>query len=104
MLEKAVRVLGGEKAALGCGHVAPDIIENIASDLFEKRFARDLKRLEIGDRQLRLVIKHFFKMRHVPEGIDGVPVKAAAEMIVHSAGRHFAEGEKIHLERVFAAG
>ncbi len=42
-------------------------------------------------------------MRHVPEGIDRVAVKAAAEMIVHSAGRHFAERKKIHLERMLAA-
>ena len=40
----------------------------------------------------------------MPEGIDRVAVKAATQMIVHSARRHLAEREKIHLERVFAAG
>ena len=62
-----------------------------------------MKRFEIGDRQLRLIIKHFFEMRHMPESIDRVTVKPAAQMIVHSTRCHFAEREKIHLERMLAA-
>src|SRR5947209_3690793 len=42
-------------------------------------------------------------MRHVPEGIDGVAVKAATQMIVDSARRHLAKGKEIHLEGLFAA-
>ena len=41
-------------------------------------------------------------MRHVPIGIDRVTVKAAAQVIVHSARHHFAKREEIHLERVLA--
>ena len=80
-----------------------DVVEYVSRDFFEERLACDLKRFEVSDRQLRLVIKHFFEMRHVPEGIHRVPVKAAAQVIVHSAGRHFAERKEIHLERVLAA-
>ena len=66
---------------------------------FEFRFARDLKSVEIGDRQLRLVVEHFFEMRHVPEGIDRVAMKPAAEMIVHSARRHFAQRDQAIAKR-----
>src|SRR5664279_1650450 len=100
----AVGILGGEKSAFLRGHVAADVIENIPGDRLEKRIARDLKRFEIRDGQLRLVIEHFFEMWDMPEAIHGVAVKAAAQMIVYSSGRHLAECEKIHFERVFAAG
>src|SRR5450432_3897846 len=79
VLENAVGILRGEESAFLRGHVTPDVIENIASDCFEERFARDLKRLQVSDRQLRLVIKHFFEMRDVPERVDLVTVKRAAE-------------------------
>ena len=34
MFEKAVGVLGGIKSAAFIGHVAPDVIENVARDRF----------------------------------------------------------------------
>ena len=49
------------------GHVAMDVIEDIARDCFEEWIARDLKRVEISVSELRLVVKHFLEMRHVPE-------------------------------------
>src|ERR1700730_346590 len=39
-------------------------------------------------------------MRHVPVTIDRVAMKSAADMIVHSAGGHFAQREEIHFKRV----
>ena len=67
-----------------------DVIENVARDGFEMPTRGNLKCVEISDRQLRLIIKHLFEMRHVPVTIDRVTMKAAAEMIVHSTRRHFA--------------
>ena len=97
-----VGIFGGEEPPVSRRHVAPHVVEDTAGDSFEKRLARDLKCFEISHGQLRLVIKHFFEMRHVPVGIDRVTVKSAADVIVHSARRHFAQGEQIHLERVLA--
>jgi hypothetical protein len=62
-----------------------------------------LESFEIGDGKLRLVVEHFFEMRHVPVAIDRITVEAAAQMVVHATRRHFAEREEIHLERMSAA-
>src|SRR5467141_2249094 len=43
-------------------------------------------------------------MRHVPVTIDRVTMEAAADMIVHPAGRHFAQRPQSHFERVLAGG
>src|SRR6266403_4477080 len=94
----AVRILGRKETALLRGHVAPDVIERIARDLFEERFASDLERIEIRGGELGLIVEHFFEMRDVPVGIDGIAVEPAAQMIMHSAGRHLAQSEKIHLQ------
>ena len=102
MCDEAVRVFRGIESALRRRHIAAHIIEHIPRDAFEKRIARDLKSIEIRDRQLRLIVEHFFEMRHVPKGIHRVARKPAAEMIVHAARRHLAQGEQIHLERVLS--
>ena len=90
-----------ESAFLRC-HVARDVIENVARDGFVLPISGNLKCIEIGDGQLRLIVKHLFEMRHVPETVDRVAMKAAAELIVHSARRHFAQRKQSHLERCFA--
>src|SRR5439155_4363449 len=99
----AVGIFGGKKSAFLRGHVAADVIENVAGDCFILPISRDLVSVEIRDGELRLVIKHFFKVRHVPVTIDGVAVKATADVIVHAAGGHFAQGESRHFERLFAS-
>src|ERR1700682_5276594 len=64
----------------------------------EVRVVRNLKRVKISDRELRLVVEHLFEVRHVPVAIDRVAMKTAAELIVHSAGGHFAQRDEIHFE------
>src|SRR4051794_25307215 len=98
-----VGVFGGEKNTVFRGHVAAGVIQRIARDLLEQRLPRNLKRLEISDSELGLVIEHFFEMRDVPVGVDGIAMESAAEMIVHSAPGHFSKRENIHLQRVLAA-
>ena len=96
-LGQAVGVLGGIEAALGTGQIVLDVLEDVAGHFCEGFFAR----LLIG-RQVRLastgawIIEHFFEVRHVPFGIDGVAVEAAAEVIVHAARGHFAQGVDGH--------
>src|SRR5205085_10308058 len=98
-----VGIFGGKKSAALRGHIAADIVERVTSDFFENRRASDLKRLEIGDGELGLVVEHFFEMGHVPVSVHGIAMKSASEMIVHPASRHFAQGEEVHLQGVFAA-
>src|SRR5204863_511380 len=117
----AVGVLGGEKAAFFRRHVASDVIEDVARNCFELdphrrfrvrlslagerievRIARNLYCVEISVGELRLIVKHFLEVRHVPVTINRVTVKSAANVIVHSACSHFAEREQRHIESVFA--
>src|SRR5437667_6069848 len=62
----------------------------------------DLEGVKIGDGELRLVVKHFLEVRHVPVTINRVTMKPAADVIVHSASSHFAQREQRHVESVFA--
>ena len=96
-----IGIFRGEKSATWRGHIALDIIKNIPRDRFKYRFTRNLKSLQICDRQLRLVIKHFFEMRNVPVTVDRVTMKPTAEMIVNSTGCHFAQGKQAHPQRLF---
>ena len=75
---------------------------SLARERIEVRVAQNLERVEIGDGELRLVVKHFFEVRHVPVTINRVTMKPAADVIVHSARSHFAQREQRHVESVFA--
>src|SRR4030095_13067456 len=77
----AVRIFGRIESALWRSHVAPDVIKNVTRGCCEFRIASDLKSVEISARQLRLVVKHFLEMRHVPVGIDRIPMKSTANVI-----------------------
>src|SRR6478672_2792121 len=85
---RAVRIFGRVESARGRSHVAPDVIKNVAGGCGELCFARDLKSVEISAGQLRLIVKHFLEMRHVPMGVDRIPMKSTADVIVHSTSRH----------------
>jgi hypothetical protein len=61
-----------------------------------------LERAEIRHGKLRLVVKHFLEMRHVPELVRRVAMKSAADVIVNPALGHFAQREESHLERMLA--
>src|SRR3979490_2555423 len=83
---RAVRIFGGIESTLGRCHVVPDVIKNVTGGCGELRIARDLKSVKISAGQLRLIVKHFLEMRHVPVGVDRIPVKSTTDMIVYSTG------------------
>src|SRR5438067_12824902 len=85
---RAVRILGRIKSTLGRSHVAPDVIKNVARGRGELRIAHDLKSVEISAGEVRLIVKHFLEMRHVPVGVERVMVKTTTDKIGHSTGRH----------------
>src|SRR5256714_6587309 len=95
---RAVRIFGGVEAARGRSHVAPDVIKNVAGGCGELCFARDLKSVEISASQLRLIVKHFLEMRHVPVGVDRIPVKSTTDMIVYSTSRHLSQCQQDHFQ------
>src|SRR4029450_9654193 len=77
--QQAVRIFRGVKPAFLIRHVSAYIVEDIAGSLLEKGIARDLERAEIRHGKLRLVVKHFLEMRHVPELVRRVAMKSAAD-------------------------
>src|SRR4030095_16691359 len=62
--------------------------------------ASDLKSVEISARQLRLVVKHFLEMRHVPVLFDRIPMKSTANVIVDSTRRHLSQCQQNHFQGV----
>ena len=97
---QAVGVLCRVKTTVGRGQVAQDIIQGFPNRSFELRIRCRLKRLGIGHHKLRLVIQHFFEMRHVPSVVYRITMETAAQMIIHSAASHLLECELHHVERV----
>src|SRR6266550_195385 len=98
----AIGIFCGEKSAFLGGHIAGNVVEDIARDRLILSVLCDLKSVEIGGGELCLIVEHFFEMRHVPVTINRVTMKTAADMVVHTAGRHFAQGKEVHLQCVFA--
>src|SRR5438132_11664881 len=98
----AIGIFCREKSAFLGGHIAGDVVEDIARDRFVLSILCDLKSLEIGGGELCLIVEHFFEMRHVPVTINRVTMKTAADMVGHTCGRHFAQRKQNHFQRMLA--
>jgi hypothetical protein len=90
------------EAAAGGGHLAPEIVEDVAHDAGEVGPLRDLPRGEVQRRQLRVVVEHLLEVRHLPGGVRRVAVEAAAHLVVDAARRHLLERADHHLARAGA--
>ena len=86
------------------GHVAEHVVQRAACDVREERIVRDLESFQVRNRQLRLVVEHFFEMRDEPALVHRITMKAAAELIVHAAVGHGTQGVERHVEGFFAVG
>ena len=53
---------------------------------------------------MRVVVEHFLEVRHEPFFIDRVAGEAAADLVVHAAGRHLVAGVQHHADAVPVAG
>ena len=47
--------------------------------------------MQIDTAQQGLVVEHLLEVRHEPLAVDGVPGKAATDVVVHAAGGHCVE-------------
>ena len=63
-----------------------------------------MRRLEVCEHELRLVVQHLFKVRHAPRAVDRVAVKPAADVVAHATERHCTEVPQDHLACVAIAG
>ncbi len=84
----AVGVGGRVEDTLGSGHVAQHMFQRLLRDAGVQRLARELEGEQVGAGELRLVVEHLLEMRHAPETVGRVAVKAAAHLVVHAAVRH----------------
>src|SRR5947207_15801496 len=64
---------------------------------------RDLPRFEIEHRHQRLIGERLLEMRRAPRSVDGVAMKAAADLIVDRAARHRVERRDRGLARSVVA-
>ena len=92
----AVGIFGGVIAAVGMRHVAPEVTNDVPRHVGETRLAADEIRVEVEIEQLRVVVEHFFKVRHPPFGIHRVTGETAAELIVDATGGHAVTGVQDH--------
>jgi len=95
----AVGVFGGIEGATRIAHVPDDIFENFLGRRTKLRIAGRLVRLDVGGGHERLVVKHLFEMRQPPRRIRAVAVETKANLVIHPALPHVAQGLPGHLER-----
>jgi hypothetical protein len=96
----AVGVLGGVKTAFRVGQITEDVVEDVAGQPAVAFVAGRPAGFEEVHRDLGLIIQHFFEMRHEPASIDRVAVEASADMVMHAAARHGAQGVGGHAHRL----
>jgi hypothetical protein len=99
-IDHAIRVLGRVERAAGVRHISQNVIERAPSDVRILTVTRKLERFHVRGRELRLVVQHLLEVRYEPPIVYRVTVKSAAELIVHAAARHLAEGEQHHIARL----
>src|SRR2546422_6126851 len=58
-----------------------------------------MKLLGIVGQQPGVVVQHLFKVRDNPPRVRGIPVKSAAQLIVHAAARRFRQRARDHLQQ-----
>src|SRR5579859_3860770 len=61
---------------------------------------RGQMRVEVKLRKLRVVVEHFFEMRHEPFGIHRIARESATELIVNAAGGHALASMQNHPDRL----
>ncbi len=99
-----VGVLGREEAAGRVAHLADDIVERLFGDAAIEWVAAVLERLDIDARQQRVVVEHLLEVRHQPLLVDAIAVESAAELVVHAALGHGAQGLLQHAHALLVAG
>ena len=65
--------------------------DDVACNSCKEVVACRLVCMDVVLEQLRVVVRHFFEMRHYPSFIHGVPMEAAGQLIVNTSTRHFLE-------------
>ena len=97
----AIGILSRVEGPVWVPHFACNEIERLLCDPPIKWVAGSSICVNINARKQCIVVEHFFKMGYEPPIIRRVPVKPAADLIVHAAVRHFVQCQHSHVQRVF---
>jgi hypothetical protein len=68
--------------------ISQDILQGLPGRLREKGVARNGKGFQIINGDLGVIVKHFFKMRHMPALVRGIAREPAAQVVKNSAASH----------------
>ncbi len=83
-----VRVLRGGEAALLEPQRAEHVLDRLLRDLAVALVAGDEPAVQVGGDEQRVVVEHLLEVRAGPALVDRVAMEAAADEVVHPAGRH----------------
>ena len=94
-----VRVLRRREAAARQTQLAEHVLERPLCHLSVSLLAGEEPGVEVRRGEQRVVVEHLLEVRHEPLRVDGVAVEAAADEVVHPAGRHPVERQPHRVER-----
>ena len=98
-----VRVLRRGEAALGQPQLAEHVLDRLLDDLAVAGLSGHRAAVEVRGGEQRVVVEHLLEVGDEPGRVDGVAMEAAADEVVHPAGRHPVEGRAGHRERALVA-
>ena len=96
----AVGIFRRIEPALRAGHLAHHVAQRVLGNLDIERITRCLRRLDVRQYELRLVVEHFLEVRNTPGGVNRISMEAAAHVVAHAAERHGPERGQHDLQRV----
>ena len=77
--------------------LAQHVLDRLLGDLPVALLAEHEPAVQVGDRELGVVVEHLLEVRHEPAPVDRIAVEAAADEVVHAAGGHRVERLLGHL-------
>ncbi len=96
-----VRILAGAESSCRQSQVTQYVIKGLVGKTGEEHILGCLIRIEGCKHHQGLIVKHFFKMRYPPEGIDRVAVHTETDMVVHAAEADMLKGFDSHGAGIF---
>src|SRR5215204_5268067 len=91
LVPRRVGIEGGVEPTVRIGQLAGYEVKRLLGYLTVPVVAIRLEARKIGRGELRIVVEHRLEMRHQPDGIDGITMKSAANVVVNAAAGHTIE-------------
>ena len=99
-----VRVGRGVKRPVGRLQTVQQVFAGFGGDAAKELVPRRAPAVEVERNQQRVVVEHLLEMRHEPDLVHGVAVKAPGQLVVNAALRHPAQRQREMLARARRVG